>query len=268
MTVPLNGKQFTLFHGARQQLPAGETHILPPSKTGAPTWASAPYKHDDGTSHTETAFASPYEHVASSYMIAGSSHRDAEVNNDPDPKYRSALYEVAVPKDAVGDPRRDTEIGSKTGFPIVGMHHSISGATGTFPEVNWNAFKAKRPDSQFVAQQDMNHSYMDTHAPTHALDSEKLAKAETPRTPYREAPAGGYRNRDEPDPRHLDQLNLFSGKTVAEHRAFESTPGVMMHLHGDQFADQKAAFANDPTVKTIRRSKEYHRADEQLGTIH
>lgn len=252
------GRQFTLFHGARQALPEGETHILPPSKTGASTWASAPYTHDDGTSHTETAFATPHEHTAGHYMRDQSVHPDDPVNNDPHPRHRSVLYEVAVPDDAVGDPRRDSEIASRSGFPIVATHHSLAGATSTFHEINWNAYKAKPTGhSSLVSSRDANHSYME-------VDLDRPVHVPPPYAEGKNEQDNRYRA---PDARHPDQLNLFTGKTVTEHKAYENTPGMMIETgRGAQF--DEVAFRRDPSVKTIRRSKSYHRVDEQFGTVH
>lgn len=243
------------FHGARRQI--DDTHVRPPSVTGVHAASSYGFSSGDGRPpHTDLAFATHSESTAWSYARGEVMSKEHPLNHDPDPKHRSRVYEVAPASDQYQN-GPGGEIESEKGYRILAEHHSAPGATSTFHELNWNAFKGVRPGTpNYVHSGDVNHSYMETQpADPHKEPFVHLLKE-----------AGGYQHRDAVDPRHPDQLNLFTGKTVAEHKAFENTPGMMLHLHPGQF--DSAAFQHDPTVTTIRRSKEYHRVDEQLGTVH
>lgn len=251
ITAPTQPKQF---HGARRQI--SDTHVRPPSVTGAPAVSSHGFSSgSDRPPHTELAFATNSESSAWGYARTNGSFKTHPENNDPDPKWRARVYEVEPSHDQFQRSRGD-EIESPTGFRIKAEHLSAPGDTSTFHELNWNAFKSKAGNSRYAPSGDANHSYMETK----------------PVDPHKEPfvhvlkEAGGYQHRDAVDPRHPDQLNGYTGKTVAEHRQFENTPGVMIHLNPKQF--DTTAFSHDPTVTTIRRSKDYHRADEQLGTVH
>lgn len=240
------------FHGARMHF--DDTHVRPPSQTGATSWSSSGYSSgSDRPAHTDLAFATDSEHVAWGYARVVPHTPDHPVNNDPDPKYRSRVLTVGRAPDQT---KYATEIESQKGFPITGVHHSEIGATSTFHEINWNAFKAKGTGPYgLVASGDRNQSYMETDP-------------QEPHVPgnIREG-ASDHQNKYLVDYRHPDQLNLFSDKTVAEHKEYEGTPGALLHMSPEQF-DTKA-FDKDPTTKVIRRAKEYHeRIDVHLGTVH
>lgn len=242
------------FHGARRQI--NDTHVRPPSVTGVYAASSHGFSGGKyGLPHTELAFATAQEHSAWQYAMPVPTHPDAPANNDPDPKHRGRVYTVEPAKDQKRD-SHGGEIESPTGYRITGEHHAPVGAMATFPSVNWNAYKAKPANGGHVSHQDKNQSYMDT--------SLELERAPHVPPPVREA-GGDYGNRHRVDERHDDQLNLFSGKTVAEHRAYENTPGMLLHLHPGQF--DEAAFRRDPTTPTIRAAKDYHRVDTELGTV-
>lgn len=244
------------FHGARRQV--NDTHIRPPSVTGA--YAASSHGFSSGSDrppHTDLAFATHTEHEAWSYARTYTHHQDAPLNNDPDPKHRGRVYEVEPAHDQYQSSPH-SEIESETGYRIKRAHMSAPGDTSTFHEVNWNAYKRKpAPGSgtSFVPSGDANHSYMEVDPAT----KDKVPKP----IPFREAT--DYQNRYAVDPRHPDQQNLFTGKTVAEHKVYEHTPGVMLHLNPEQF--DSAAFHRDPTVSTIRASKPYHRVDTQFDTV-
>ena len=249
------GPQFDqkpLFHGARQLF--DDTHVRPPSVTGAYPASSLGFSSgSDRPPHTDLAFATGSESTAWSYARAVPLGANAPINNDPDPKYRSRVLTVGHAPDEHGDLG---EIESQHGFPITGVHHSEVGATSTFHELNWNAFKAKPSGPhRLVSSGDKNQSYMenDPNLPAPATHQ------------FKEAALPGRQHRNATDDRHPDQLNLFTGKTVAEHLQYEDTPGVSMHLHPGQF--DSAAFHHDPTASVIRASKPYHRVDEEFGTV-
>jgi hypothetical protein len=231
------------FHGARTQI--NDTHVRPPSVTGASSSSSSGYSSGHGKpSHKELAFATPTEHVAWLYAHATSVAKDHPTNNDPDPKYRSRVYAVAPSADQHTDFPGDDEIKSATGYKIMGVHDAAPGATGTFPTHNWNAFKARKSGHPLVSHEDKNHSYMEVDHPV--PDNVRPEK-------HVEVPG---------------QMNLITGKTIEEHKEYENTPGVMLHM-GKQFSPGDITnFHKDPTVSTIRAKKQYHRADETLGTVH
>lgn len=237
------------FHGARREI--DDTHVRPPSVTGAHPASSLGFSSgSDRPAHTDLAFATPSEHQAWGYARTWAPNKNHPSNNDPDPKHRSRVYEVAPASDQHND---GSEIQSLTGYKILREHHSEVGVTGTFPQVNWNAYKAKPADNRVVSSGDRNHSYMET-------DPDRPAHVPLP---HQEAGAEGTQRYRAPDERHPDQMNLFSGRTVAEHREYENTPGAM--LHNKQFAG--ADFHRDPTTSVIRRSKPWHSVDEALGTV-
>jgi hypothetical protein len=226
-----------LFHGAR--LAIQDTHVRPPSVTGANPASSRGFSSgSDRPPHTDLAFATDSERIAWRYAqaVPGSPH--SPVNNDPDPKYRSRVYSVAPAADQV---HNVGEIESPTGFKITGEHHAEVGATGTFPQVNWNAYKAKVPGRQVVSG-DKNHSYMESDA-----------------KPAYEPPV---------DHVHPNQLNVFSGKTRAEQETYEKTPGASIHM-GKQFSEADlAAHKKDPASVGVRRRQKYHEyVDKPLGTV-
>ena len=244
------------FHGARNQI--DDTHVRPPSVTGASAASSHGFAGGaaGNTPHTELAFATNQSHSAWGYAMPVPTHPDAAVNNDPDPKHRGRVYEVEPARDQKSD-FGGGEIASPSGYRILGEHHAPAGARATFPTVNWNAYKGKPANGGHVSHMDKNQSYMEEgpgpDKPPHVPP------------PVREG-AGDYANKHRVDDRHPDQLNLFSGKTVAEHKTYTSTPGVMLHLHPTQFPDA-GAFNRDPTTTTIRRAKDYHRVDQQFDTV-
>ena len=258
------------FHGARQGI--DDTHVRPPSVTGAYAASSHGFsggggKHA-GTPHTDLAFSTNSEHTAWSYARHSGSTVGHPVNHDPDPKHRGRVYAVEPAHDQDHDGGRG-EIASPTGFRMTGVeHHSARGVTSTFHEVNWNAYKgAPKKGSAFAHSQDANHAYMDVHAPTHHLASGDTPPRTEPTVhPVKE---GGdeYGNKHRVDQRNPNQLNLFSGRTVAEHNAYNGTPGAMLHMSPEQFPDAPA-FHRDPTTSTIRKARDYHRqVDEKLGTV-
>lgn len=242
------------FHGARMRI--DDTHVRPPSVTGAHPASSLGFSSgSDRPPHTELAFATESQHSAWNYARHHGSSKTHPVNHDPDPKWRGRVYEVEPAHDQY-QASRGAEIESPTGFRIKAEHLSAPGVTSTFHEFNWNAFKRKDLPGHFAPSNDANHSYMET---------EPVDPHAEPKVWHRKEAGGDYQHRDAIDPRHPDQLNLYTGKTVAEHKAYEDTPGVLHHLQPDQF--DHAAFQRDPTVTTIRRSKDYHRVDIELGTV-
>ena len=254
------------FHGAPNQI--DDTHIRPASHTGVTPASSRGFSSGGGRpAHVDLAFSTHYEDEAWGYAIAtGRRRKDHPENSDPDPRHRSRVYQVAPAPDQYQE-HKGGEIESEQGFRIIGEHLHKAGETGTFPQVNWNAYKARSASSpeHVATDQDRNHSYMDVHAPTHRLDHESLEAARQKPNKGKLREADSYQ-RGAVDERHDDQLNLFTGKTVAEHRQYENTPGVTMHLDRGKQWDE-VAFARDPTAKTIRASKPYHRVDEQFGTV-
>ena len=241
------------FHGARNEI--RDTHVRPPSVTGASAASSHGFAGGPiDKPHTDLAFATSQQHSAWQYAMPVSTHPDAPVNNDPDPKHRGRVYEVAPAHDQAGD---RSEIVSPTGFRITGEHHAPAGARATFPTVNWNAYKGKPANGGHVSHMDKNQSYME--------EEPGLEKPSHVPPPVREG-ANDYANKHRADDRHPDQLNLFSGKTVAEHKAYTATPGMTMHLHPAQFPDA-STFDRDPTTTTIRRAKDYHKVDEHFDTV-
>ena len=249
------------FHGAREQI--NDTHVRPPSVTGAYPASSLGFSSGaDQPPHTDLAFATKLQHSAWQYARPVATHPDAVENNDPDPRHRGRVYEVAPAADQKGD---SSEITSPTGFRITAEHHSAPDVTGTFPDINWNAFKGKRGPGRHLSHMDANHAYMDTHAPMHYLSSGAISpKPPSPPPPVREG-ADEYTNRKRVDSRHPDQLNLMTGKTVAEHNVYNATPGITMHLNPTQFQDT-ASFHQDPTTDPIRAARGYASVDRELGT--
>lgn len=243
------------FHGARQQI--NDTHIRPPSVTGAYPASSIGFAGGAGrhasTPHTELAFSTSSSSSAWGYARPVSTSPDAAENNDPDPRHRGRVYEVEPAHDQDHD-GSGSEIASPTGFRIKAEHHAPIGADATIPDLNWNAFKGKTPGRQ-LSHMDANQSYMET-------TPERDRPVHVP-PPVREG-KDDYSNKHRVDERHPDQLNLFSGKTVAEHKAYTATPGLM--LNRGQFDVE--ALHRDPTTSVIRAAKEYHRVDEQFGTVH
>lgn len=244
------------FHGARNEI--RDTHVRPPSVTGASAASSHGFAGGAAgdTPHTDLAFATAQDHSAWGYARPVGTHPDHPDNNDPDPKHRGRVYEVEPARDQKSD-FGGSEIVSPSGYRIIGEHHAPVGARATFPTVNWNAYKGKPANGGHVSHMDKNQSYME----------EDPGPEKSPHVPppVREG-ANDYANKHRADDRHPDQLNLFSGKTVAEHKAYTATPGMMMHLHPTQFPDA-GAFHQDPTTTTIRRAKDYHRVDEQFDTV-
>jgi len=186
-----------LFHGAMMQV--DDTHIRPSSVTGAenpntgwsyPSW------------HASRSWATPHAWYAGDYARRVPTDADHPINTDPDPRYRSRVYEVAGSPDMNVDD--GLEVHSRTGFRIVGERDAINpGEQGTLPGINWNAFKqrlSRDPNSvssQLVSHLDMNHY--------------------EPPEPRSDA-------RQEDVAVHDGQLNLLSGRTAREHEEYEGTP--------------------------------------------
>lgn len=223
------------FHGARIEVK--DTHIRPPSQTGATTYSSSGYSSgSDRPSHKDLAFATNAEQTAWRYAQVVPQDKDHPVNNDPDPKHRSRVYTVARASDQTKDL---SEIESKKGYKITGEHHVEKGATGTFPSINWNAFKDKTKASPFVSHMDMNHSYMQDRGPVKTMPE-----------PHVEVPG---------------QMNLFSGKTHEEQSHYENIPG--MQLSHQFSAVDISHYQKDTASKQARAKKQYHWVDEHFGTV-
>lgn len=256
------------FHGAREQI--NDTHVRPPSVTGVSAVSSYNFAGGGGrhnaTPHTDLAFSTANEDSAYGYARHHGSTLGHPVNHDPDPRHRGRVYEVAPAYDQDSD-NGGSEIASPTGFRIIGEHHSAPGVTSTFHEINWNAYKGKpRSGSSFAHSSDANHAYMDVHAPTHYLASGATPPRTTPYvTPQIQEGADEYSNRNRVDDRHPGQLNIMTGKTVSEHKGFNATPGVIMHLHPGQFPDADV-YHHDPTTRTIRAGQSYAAVDKQFNT--
>lgn len=246
------------FHGTPYQI--DDTHIRPSTHTGAPAASSRGFSSGNGRpAHVDLAFATNGEDVAWGYALnTGHRLKDHPSNSDPDPRWRSRVYEVGRAPDQY-QPRPHDEIESEVGFPIKGAIMHRAGETGTFPQINWNAFKPRSAASprHVASDMDLNHSYMQDQSGV-----EKPARVPKPFDENLEPHENRYRAPDHRDP---EQLNLFTGKTVAETDRYVRQPGFM--LQAGQFEGHDVAdFHRDPTTSTRRAMQPYAKLDREMGT--
>lgn len=247
------------FHGTPNAI--DDTHIRPASHTGATAASSRGFSSGGGRpAHTDLAFSTHSEDEAWGYAInTGRRLKEHPENSDPDPRHRSRVYEVEPAHDQHQEGGKHGEIQSETGFRIKGEQLHKRGETGTFPQINWNAFKPTSPASprHVASDQDMNHSYMQ--------DQSNVEKAPHTPAPYDEAATDHDNRYRAPDSRHPDQVNLYTGHTVAEHKTYENVPGFQLHMNPEQFP-QAEAMHRDPTTSVIRARKHYAGIDREMGT--
>jgi len=249
------------FHGTPRQI--DDTHIRPSSHTGADALSSRGFSSGAGKpAHTDMAFATHGEEEAWSYAInTGSRSMAHPENHDPDPRYRSRVYEVEPAHDQYQEGGKYGEIQSETGYGIKRAIHARVGETGTFPKINWNAFKAPSSTSprHTASNQDFNHSYMQ--------DQSGVVKPPHVPRPFNETKDAHDNRYNAPDHRDPDQLNLFTGKSVSETDHYVRQPGYTL-MQSSQFEGHDIAdFHRDPTTSARRALMPAHKLDVEFSTV-
>ena len=125
---------------------------------------------------------------------------------------------------------------------MIGTQWSKVGEQMTFPQVNWNAYASKR------TLRDYNH-WNATDDP-----AQPVGLTESTRRRIESAVADSSV--------HDDQLNLFSGRTKAEHDAYESTAAVAPVGHPDVKVGEKYAGHPDVTKDPLTVARQKKTSDE------
>lgn len=136
-----------LYHGTSSFEPKVGDKILPPKKSGAPSyWGHLDNDIGYGQSVTKHAFAAPEE--ISAWQFA----KQRAVENS---HIRPAVYAVRPLGDIEPGAEGDHEVRSKAGFEVTGRHDIMPGHQGTLP-LNWaqhvmpgNAFRANHPANDY-----------------------------------------------------------------------------------------------------------------------